>query len=799
MRNTAAVVGCCLSVLVGQCASSALAEDQSSENKAVLEEIVVSAQKREENLQNVPISVQAISGQYLADQNFNSFDELAQILPGVHIGNGGGNNFSNDLYIRGIGSGAGSPQGNPSLDQSVAIFADDIFNGRSRTSGATFLDLDRIEVLKGPQSTFFGNNAIAGALNVVSKKPGDELEGYTRLLYGMHDQYAAEGAVTLPVNDQLSVRAAAIFDGTGGWIKNVTTGKDAPDENNKAGRLTFNYKPTDNLDALWKFEASDNRTSGSQGGQPSQIVNCPPPPPFTAAGVGGVAGVGSCAQVLAMGLPVGLDNDENEGLAGQGSTLSTFDSVLTLNYHQWDHTFTSVTGFTNYHFSQTSAELFPTYLFNAQQAEKYNQFSQEFRISSPAGQTIQYMVGAYFQTDHIDESLDINAPVFDFLTQALPPLFPLQPYTPLAFNPTYSQGEHVYSLFGAATWNVTDTLKINAGLRGTEDNKDFTGSLHYGTSTQLYGGFTSIPANLEPLWSILEGAPGTQAFNRSDHAWMPSAGIQYQIEPQAMLYFTYSNGFKAGGFNGILPNAVPSNVIFGPEHVNAFELGVKSKWLDDRVLVNLDLFLGNYRDLQATAVSVNPIGNTISIFVRNAAESRSQGAELETQWAVTKDFRLAANVTFLDSYYVSYTNASQTTLQGFCAQSAANYANPQCAIFPNPVPPYANISGEPTNFAPRWSGSIMASYGLDLPGGYKFITELSPYFTSSYNEQDPYILGTPGYMRLDGRLTLAMPGGRWDVDLIGKNLTNRIIISSSATGASKEEPLNVALQMRYRF
>ena len=157
MRTAAVFAVNCL--LAGSAVLSAQAFAEGEQNgetsKGGLEEIIVTAQKRAENLQDVPISVQAISGQVLAEQNFNSFDELAQVVPGVHIGNGGGNNFSNDFYIRGIGSGAGSPQGNPSLDQSVAIFADDIFNGRSRTSGATFLDLDRIEVFEGTAKHIF--------------------------------------------------------------------------------------------------------------------------------------------------------------------------------------------------------------------------------------------------------------------------------------------------------------------------------------------------------------------------------------------------------------------------------------------------------------------------------------------------------------------------------------------------------------------------------------------------------------------------------------------------------------------
>src|SRR5882724_8230164 len=166
-----------------------------------LQEIVVSAQKRSENVQTVPISIQVLSAQTLANQNQNSFEDLSQTLPGVNIAASG---WADSLYIRGVGSGVNSTN----FDQSVATFDDDIYHGRSKTSGATFLDLDRIEVLKGPQSTFFGNNAIAGALNIVTKKPGDTLDSWARALYGEFGQYAAEGAIGGPITDTFGARLA---------------------------------------------------------------------------------------------------------------------------------------------------------------------------------------------------------------------------------------------------------------------------------------------------------------------------------------------------------------------------------------------------------------------------------------------------------------------------------------------------------------------------------------------------------------------------------------------------------------
>jgi outer membrane receptor protein involved in Fe transport len=286
---------------------------------------------------------------------------------------------------------------------------------------------------------------------------------------------------------------------------------------------------------------------------------------------------------------------------------------------------------------------------------------------------------------------------------------------------------------------------------------------------------------------------------------MPSAGIEYQVNPRAMAYFSYSRGFKAGGVNGEL-GAVgpPQNFVYGPEYVNAYELGLKSKWFDDTLLLNFDLFRSDYKDLQVNSLYYQPVLNTYLTEVNNAAASRSQGVELETQWAVTKDFRLGANITYLDSHYVDFPNAPAATFQAFCA-SPGHYVLPDCLQFPNPVPPAANISGQRTNFAPLWSGSITASYSAPLPGGYKFITMLSPYFTSSYffnnaNGNDP-ALQIGGYIRLDGRLSLEAPGGHWNIDLIGRNLTDRVIDAYiySQAQASKEQPRNVAVQFRYKY
>lgn len=769
------------------------------ESANVIQEVVITAEKRPESLQTVPISAQVIGSSYLTQQNYNSLTDLAATVPAVHISSGA---FSNNLFIRGIGSGSN----NPSYDQSVSTFVDDIYFGRSRASEGLFLDLDRIEILKGPQSTYFGNNAIAGALNIVTKKPGNRFEAWGRVLYGQFGQYAAEGAVGGPLTDTLGVRVAITRNGDArGWIDNVNLHQEVPHINNEAGRLTLFYHPSAAFDATLKVEASRHRTSGAFADQPGQWVNCPPPAPIAA------SFAGPCAAAIALDVPLGLNNDETAGLPGQGNSLSTFQDVLTLNYRLSGLTFTSVTGFYNYHFSaNVDGGLLPVFVYLAQQnTEKYHQVSQELRVASGSGGALEYMAGLYFQSDQLPENIDINAPFADSLAK-IPALSALAPYLPVSFEPGFSQDEKVYSIFGSVGWNITSDLKLNAGLRGSRVDKNFDGYLNYGTSDVLYGGYTAIPANLEPLWGVLEGPPGSQDVSRSDQAWMPSAGIQYRIDPTAMVYLTYSRGFKAGGFNGLLPNKPLASLEFGPERVNAYELGLKSKWLGDTVLLDLDVFRSDYTGLQANTQVYQPATNTYSPLVRNAAQSRSQGVELEAQWVASPSFHLAADVTYLDSHYVSYPNASPTTLQTYCAKliAAAFAATPDCQAYGYPVPAYTDLSGAATPFSPRWSGSLTADYIAHLPGGFLFTTELIPYVTTGYggsggDTTDP-IYHVGGYLRLDGRMTLQSPDGHWAFDLIGKNLTDHVIPTNFGADTffyygSKEPPFNVAIQARYTW
>lgn len=748
------------------------------EQNLAIPDIVVTAQKRSENLQKVPVSAVVISNESVIEQNQSSLQTVTQMTPGVHVANGG---RSDDMYIRGVGAGNGQY-----FDQAVATFIDGVYHGRSRSSAATFLDLERIEILKGPQSTFFGNNAIAGALNILSKKPGDKAEGYARALYGSYGQYLAEGAVTVPLSPVFSMRAAATLSGEDGWIKNVSTGETAPRRNNKAGRLTFAYQPDANLDITLKLEAADSEQDGSGWAGPLQFIGCD-------RGAAFLARFGAdCATARTLGLPLGFDNNKNSGVPGQGNEFRNYESVLTVNYKFADHTITSVTGYNDFKFGiRADGSNFPTPGLTVSAPERHKQFSQEFRLASPTGQTIEYLAGAYFQSSRTRADRFTTYAYLNVLGATQPAVVP---YLPIAAAEMFSQEQKVYALFGSLTWNVTDRLKLSGGMRATWDHKDADINSFYGRGTRTFGGVVPVPANISAIMAGAFrrsfGTPSTVAsLSGTDHAILPSAKIQYDFGRNAMAYASYSRGFLAGGFNGSDTTGVIANVPFKPEYVDAYEIGLKSKLLDGRILLNLAAFRSDYEDLQVTSYVGQPVsgGGTVYISgVRNAASSRSQGIEFETQWAVSPEFRLTANGIYLDAKYLSYPNGPATFDQAVLGLVIQD------------------LSGKPTQSAPKWSGSIAAELTVPLSDDYRFVAEATPYFTAGYfvgNDADDPYFRQGGHTRVDARISLQNLASDWAIDIIGKNLTNLALFEAGLTPLRgwKSKPRNIAIQFRYNW
>lgn len=774
----------------GDGSSATLRGNGTPESAGQIDDIVVTAQRRAENLQRVAISAQVVGQQALAQQNLTNIIALAEKNPSLHVEVGG---RSSTYYIRGTGSGESQ-----SFDQSVGTFIDDIYHGRSRNSTASFLDLDHVEILKGPQTTFFGNNAIAGAFNIVTKKPGDKIEGWARALISPTSgesggQYVAEGAITLPLTDNLSVRVAGTVNGARGYQHNIVDDTHGPRERNSAFRATIRYAPSADFDVTLKGEIG---RSIAKPGLIGRQANCPPPPQFGPPS-------GFCALAIAGNVPTSLRSSGFAASPGNQTRLHTKETVLTINHSIGDATLSSVTGYNEYRFGlDLDNDLSGLSLLNVQAPERYRQFSQELRLASPTGQTIEYLAGVYFQADQLHVRQSVN---FFFLTPALtpvPPFAPLLPFLPLGQEITASQKERTYSGFASLTWNVNDQLKLVGGLRGSIVTKDFDWNLLYGTATKDYGGIVPLPANVAPIANFIGlGNAGSVSLKRKDKALMPSARIQYQVDRDVMTYASYARGFKAGGFSLADVTAIPANFPFSPEHVNAYEIGLKSEFFDRKVLVNLAAFRNDFTDLQVAVAGSTTAGAFVN-FIRNAAGSRSQGVELEAQWVVSPIFRLSTEGTYLDSKYRTYRNAAPTLAQ----QLAFVQANPGQP--PSNTPPQ-DLSGHRTLFAPKWSGNVTGTLTVPVFGSYRLTAEASAILSAKFQTyvSDDDETEQPGYARLDARISFDSSDGRWGLDVIGKNLTNRVVRILSAYEPTsfgsliqtRQQLRSVAFQARYKF
>ena len=771
------IVGACaFSVSVPLLAAVPAAVNAAEATPAVqgmfIEEIIVTARLREENLQAVPLSAYVLASR-LDNQALSSLSDISQVVSGLKFEPTG---RSNEQYMRGVGSG-----NNASFNQSVATFVDGVYHGRSRASGNVLFDIDRIEVLKGPQSTYFGNNAIAGAIHIISKKPGEKFSSTSRALYGDFGTYGVESALSTRFSDSLAMRVAAVANGQEGWLQNID-GSDSPDEDNLAGRVSFEFDPSGGFDASLKLEAS---SYDQKGGLVQQAEFCPPDSRFVPAGF--------CNTLLAINGPVGVDNDRNAFPPGQLTELDTAEGVLTMHWSVGERsTITSITSYYTYDYNlQVAGNPTPVPLITATVPEEFDQVSQELRIASDTEGDWEYLAGLYYLNEDLEAMQDTN---FLFLTptiQSNPAFASIAALAPLGQRVVFDIPAETYSVFGSLGYKITDDLKIGAGVRATRVEKDIDQTVFYGTATQPYGGVVAFPnpAQQTVPGPLNLGVPGSQSASRSDDDVTPSAQIQYTLG-SAMVYASYTRGFKAGGFNGVDLTGNPANLPYDPEEVTAYETGLKSQFLDGRLTFNTAVFYSEYEDLQVVANTFTSTGAVVSS-VKNAASAISRGVEIETRWMLTDRFALSIEGTYLDAYYDSYTNAGPTQ-----AQQRAGLR-------------VQDLSGDSTPLAPEWSGSLVATYVQPFGENRNIITELSVFGSTDYylggSGVNDDLLMQSGYGRLDARL--GYQTGRFTFEVIGKNLTDREIrlagsavpTSAGTVITSRQTPRLLLGQVRYAF
>ena len=753
---------------------------------AALDEIVVTAQKREQRLQDVPISVVVATGESLSKQNVKGLGDLSAQIPNIYVARG---TITDTLYIRGAGSG-----NNIGFEQSVATFVDGVYHGRSRYSRGTFVDLERLEVLRGPQSTYFGNNAIAGAFSVTTRKPGDEWEVDALGSYESEArEFVTEVAAGGPLTETLGLRVVGSYSDMDGWIQNLSTGERNPEGTNKFGRATLVWDAPQDWRVTLRGEYGNDESTAPA---PTQVIGCPAPAPFPLSGL--------CAAVAATGTEVNFD-DERSSIPGESGDIDHREYMLNVERKGDGIGFAAQLAYSKYDSLLSGhPSSIPVRFFQYSTEEHYEQTTLELRFTSPNDSKLQYMIGAFGMKNELfgdaDIVLDFLTPVIQFL-ETVPPEFGglppgvLSSFTPLQANPGLDQEEDAYSVFGSVTWPFTDLLSVTLGARWTRSDKEATSFSTNKTATTPFGaGGIEIPAVLQGFAGAFTGftSHDYDAEEKGDD-FLPSINVQYRWTDDVSAYASYSEGFKAGGFDATEASGDPTRLNYGPESVKAYEIGIKALLLERRLSVNLALFHNEFDNLQNSVTQITPTSTFVK--VTNVGRLPSRGVELDVDWQFNDIWRMGVNVATLDAEYRDYQNAACTALQILLAQG---------------MPCVQDLSGISPPYSPEYSGNARLGFALPVRGGALTLTgDAMMTFSDEYD-----LLGTndpnafqDAYEKVDLRIGIGSADDKWEIAVLGKNLSNKKtsqtwnpgVFGLGSYAMVLDRGRQVAVQMRVHF
>lgn len=590
----------------------------------VLEEVVVTATKRAQSMQDVPIAVTAFNARGIEEAGITNVTDVALRTPGFSMGS-----YSAAqplLYIRGVGS---NERGAGGGESSVATFVDGVYMSRAAGAAAEMFDLESIEVLRGPQGTLWGKNAIAGVVNVKTKRPNIEgLEAKLQGSFGSEGIWGVNGLVTGPLTDTVAGKVAVSYRERGEWQDSVVdSAADTGDLESESVRGQLLFTPNENLEIL----VSADYTKDKRGG------------------------LGINAQLLPTATPAG---EPVNYFANLQPKIDYRDTLLELDGYQtvensgaslqldWGIGELTLTSITAYRESKTDMlnssfgvglSTFPVIALDQYTKEDSKMFSQELRLNG-GNTSLDWTIGAYYFSDDIDrlEGADIN----------IGPLAPSLLGVPdflvgLALTDQADQHAETESLalFGELTWFVTDKLDLTVGARYSDEQKDYQ-TIGTGQAGLFVGNFN---VDTDESWSN-----PTFRFVAN-----------YRVTDSAMVYGSMASGFKSGGWQQLALNETAASTPFDEENALNYEVGFKSQLMNDRIRLNGALFYTDYDDLQVSG-SIDDGSPIPPIATVNAGKAEIAGLEMEFTWAVTQDFQLLANYAYLDT---EYTQLSDTLKQ----------------------------------------------------------------------------------------------------------------------------------------
>lgn len=758
-----------------------------------LEEVVVTARKREESLQDVPISVQAISGNQIAVQGITDIQALAPYTPNFSYTPAPG---ASDLYfMRGLGTFGSGAHFEPSVGQVFNGF----FSTRSRLGRSALVDVQRVEVLKGPQGPVIGKNTSLGAINIAPNKPTREFEAELATQYNFEasEGFEVDGFISGPLHDRVRGRIAVNYRDTDGWVHNQVTGDDLQKSEDLTVRGILEVDITDNVSAELFYQKTDFERQGKA----RVVFGCQEFDPGVVNGVsqggtpGPAGGLFTIAGTAALGFDCnGLDaaNDtanivRNEPGGEPFNSLEPFTLNsdlfgLTVDMDFNDFTVTSVTSWTTYEIMDVfSGDQTDFERVDIRNNEKFDQFYQELRVASntPAfGGALDYMAGVMFFSGELDFYQTFNA-IAGAVGPPVPPINPAVSRNEFAASETDSQ-----AAFAQFDWHATEAITLTLGGRFTHESRSGSKAQQVGEIWTRDLTAAPIPCDTptSPLSACTHGNDGLQPGGTpitgsiDENNLSYNASIRYALNDDNIFYFTNSTGFKSGGFD-LRGAGDPDAFIFPEEETTNYEFGGKHTLFNGSLRVNWTLYRTEVENLQVSANDPIIIQQIVA-----SADATSEGVELDMSWAPTDGLLL--------TFAGAYTDAKYDRFIGSCylGQPETGTGCMNVTFAQGALQGVQDLSGEQMVLAPEWSWVLGGQYTMPIGGTMELTTSakwiyVDDQFTSI--ERDPLAFSN-ATNRIDASITLSgrFNGGHpWTLSLVGRNLNDELVpvFSNSTT------------------
>ncbi|MET0362619.1 MAG: TonB-dependent receptor [Sphingobium sp.] len=746
-------------------ATPAMAQSRQNGETVGLDDIVVTARRVAEKLQDVPVAVTAFTGAQLQAQGARTALDIQALTPNLKMREGGGNPSALVISVR------GQVQNDilSTLDPSVGTYVDEVYFARPIGLNGGLLDIERVEVLKGPQGTLFGRNTTGGALNITTGRPNmTDLGGSIRVNVGNFRQTDVEGMLNLPiVQDKLALRLAGQRLYSAGYATDLVSGEKLAETDNYTIRAKLRWTPTETID----ITVSGEHFELDQKGPVQKPIYVSPTTTIPSGGPNPIT-VPATPEILAALASGGCF--DTALLAGRAPT---FPCAGGTTYTPGARTFASYIGGDPYQTSygsvprvkaETTTASINAAITVGSATIKYIGAYREISNSNPIdldGTPFTILQTRTFQASHswshelqisgttFNDALNYTAGVYRFTekgndgsdTLALPLLNPANPANTLGFI-----DNKALAFYGQMTYNLTDALSLTGGLRWSQDKKQLD-------SRSAIAGNCVVPTQLRNNPSVACSA----IFNRTDEAVSYTASVNYKITPDILVYAKTSKGYRGGGFN--LRGTSPlSFTPFDPESVTDYELGLKSEFLDRRVRFNLALFTSDYKGIQKSTIVPNGTGGTATI-VANAASGRVKGLEAELTLAPVTGLRLSGAFGLTDAKYKSF--------PATCVFPGGSAAGVPC-----------NRAGEPYEQVPEATWSLSGDYTHAVGSGdltlHTDYTHTSSIATQGITyTQTPALaplVTQPGYGLLNARISYAFADSGLSVAVWGRNLTKEL-------------------------